>query len=794
MIKSYFTIALRNLLRNKGYSVINIGGLATGMAIALLIGLWIEEEISFNGYHPGNDRVVRVMQHQTYDGQTATQRSMPMPVGNTLRQEYGSDFTHVALSSWEDSHVLNQKETNITAVGSYVEPALPRIFDLKMIEGSIDGLKDPSSILISKETAKSLFGDADPINQFVKIDSRFDLKVAGVFEKFPFNSTPGRIDFYASWEVYLKSEKWITNSITRWGNNSFQVFALMAPNASIPAVNEKIKDMKGNHAEVEKIFKPIVFLQPMSDWHLRSKYENGVLVGGQIDTVWMFGIIGAFVLLLACINFMNLSTARSEKRAKEVGVRMTMGSVRIQLINQFLSESFLVVLIAFVIAMVLTALSLSWFNELAAKQISIPWSSLYFWLSGAAFVLFTSLIAGSYPALFLSSFKPVKVLKGAFRAGKAASLPRKVLVVIQFAVSVSLAVGTIIIHQQIKYSQARPVGYTREGLITVEMTSADFNGKFEALRQELTKSNAVIDMAESSSPTDHVSSNNGGFTWEGMDPAMEYSDFGSTWINPEYGKVIGWKIKEGRDVSRDFATDSTAILLNEASVDFMGLKDPIGKKINWDSQTYTVVGVVENMITDSPYESVKPNVWFVDYGDINYINLRLNPAMSLQESLELTRQAFIKVIPSVPFVYEFADDAYAAKFANEVRISKLVSVFAVLAIIISCLGIFGLASFVAEQRTKEIGVRKVLGASIASLWSMLSKDFVFLVIIASALSLPVAIYFLQGWLNNYTYRTTIEWWIPAMVVMGALGVTLLTVSFQAIRAASVNPVKSLRSE
>jgi len=794
MIKSYFTIALRNLLRNKGYSFINIGGLATGMAIAMLIGLWIVEEVSFDGYHPNQDRIVRVMQHQTYDGATNTYRNLPMPVGNTLRNEYGNDFTYVAMSSWERNHVLNAGEVSINQVGSYVEYQLPRIFDVKMIEGSVDALKDPSSIILSSQAAKSLFGDKDPMNQFLKLDSRFDVKVAGIFEKLPLNSTMGHVDFFVSWEVFLKTEPWIANAITRWGNNSFQAFALVAPNADIGAVSEKIKFMKSEHDEVEKIFNPILFLQPMSDWHLRSKFENGVLVGGQIDTVWMFGIIGAFVLLLACINFMNLSTARSEKRAKEVGVRMTMGSVRFQLISQFLSESFLVVLIAFVIALVVTVLSLPWFNDLAAKKISIPWLSFYFWFGAATFIVFTSLLAGSYPALFLSSFKPVKVLKGVFRAGRAASLPRKILVVIQFAVSVSLAIGTIIVYQQIDYSKNRPVGYSREGLILVEMTSLDFKGKFDALKNELAKSNAVVEMAESSSPTYATGAYNGGFTWEGMDPALEYSDFGSTWINPEYGKTIGWKIKEGRDVSREFSSDSTAMLINEAAAKFMGFKDPIGKRVTWDSHTYTIVGVVADMLTDSPYQNVKPNVWFVDYGDINWINLRMNPAMSLQESLEHIKSAFNKVIPNVPFAYKFADDVYAKKFDAEVRIGKLVSVFAVLAIIICCLGIFGLASFVAEQRTKEIGVRKVLGASIASLWTMLSKDFVFLVIIASTIAIPTALYFLDNWLKSYVYRTTIDWWMPVVILFGALVVTLLTVSYQAIRAANANPVKSLRSE
>ncbi len=794
MLKSYFTIALRSLLRNKGYSFINIGGLATGMAIALLIGLWIAEELSFDGYITHKDRVVRVMQHQTYDGKTGTQRSVPMPVGNVLRTEYGSDFTYVALSSWEGNHILNYKDISVNQVGSYAEHLLPHIMGMKMLEGSIDGLKDPASIFLSARAAKSLFGGSDPMNQPIRLDSRFDVRVAGIYENFPFNSTMGNVDFIASWEVFLKTEPWVAKALTRWGNNSFQAYAMLAPNADLEAVNEKIRDMKSKHDELEKIFDPIMFLQPMTDWHLRSKFENGVNVGGQIDVVWMFGIIGAVVLVLACINFMNLSTARSERRAKEVGVRMTMGSVRSQLIRQFLSESFLVVLIAFVIASGITVLSLNWFNELAAKQISIPWSSPYFWLTSLVFVTFTSLLAGSYPALFLSSFKPVKVLKGAFRLGKNGSLPRKVLVVVQFGVSVALAIGTIIVYQQIQFSQNRPVGYSRDGLILVEMTSADFNGKFDALKNELTKTNAITEMAESSSPTYATWSYNGGFTWEGMDPAMEYSDFGSNWINPEYGKTIGWKIKEGRDVSRDHSTDSTAMLVNETAAKFMNLQEPIGKKVTWDSKTYTIVGVVSDMITDSPYQDVKPNVWFVEYGDINWINLRMNPAMSLQESLELAKQAFNKVIPSVPFSYKFADDAYAAKFNAEVRIGKLVSVFSILAIIISCLGIFGLASFVAEQRIKEIGVRKVLGASITSIWTMLSKDFLFLVLIASVLALPAAIYFLQGWLKSYAYRTDIAWWVPAAVVLGALLVTLSTVSYQAIRAARANPVNSLRSE
>jgi len=794
MWSNYFKVGLRSLFKNKGYSFINIGGLAMGMAIAVLIGLWVYDELTFDQYHQNYDRLVRVMQHQTHEGNTSSQSSVPMPLGDALRTAYGNDFTDLALSSWPNDHILSWRDKKVTQVGTYAEPAFPQMMTLKMIHGNNDGLKDPAAVLLSASAAKALFGNEDAMNKAVRIDNQLDAKVAGVYEDLPHNTFFQELAFIGTWELYLNSEPWIRKNMHRWGNNSFQLFGQLSAEAEMNTVSEKIKMTKYNLDEEQRRFKPEIFLFPMSDWHLRSKWINGIHTGGQIQTVWLFAIIGVFVLLLACINFMNLSTARSEKRAKEVGIRMTIGSVRSQLINQFLSESFLVVVLAFAVALCMVTLSLSWFNELAAKQISIPWTAPYFWMAGIAFVIITSLLAGSYPALYLSSFRPVKVLKGTFKAGRFASLPRKVLVVVQFTVSVTLVIGTVMVDDQIQYSQHRPVGYSRDGLVLIEMNSPDFRGKLEALETELKNAGAIESMAASSSPTNAIWSNNGGFVWEGLDPELQYSDYGTIWVTPEYGKTIGWAITDGRDFSHELATDSLAIVINEAAVKFLGVKNPVGLTAIWDGRIYHVVGVVQDLIMESPYRNVRPNVYFTFDDDLSWINLKLSAARSTQESLAIVENVFKKVIPSVPFNYKFADETYARKFAAEVRIGRLVSVFSVLAIVISCLGIFGLASFVAEQRTKEIGIRKVLGASIGSLWQMLSKDFVVLVIIASVLAVPIAVYFLNDWLKSYEYHTEISWWVPVSSVAGALAITLVTVSYQAIRSARMNPVRSLRSE
>jgi putative ABC transport system permease protein len=441
----------------------------------------------------------------------------------------------------------------------------------------------------------------------------------------------------------------------------------------------------------------------------------------------------------------------------------------------------------------LVVIAMPWFNDLADKKMTIAWSNPVFWLISIGFILFTSLLAGSYPALYLSSFRPVNVLKGTFRAGRFASIPRKVLVVVQFTVSVTLIIGTIIVHQQIQFTKNRPIGYDRDGLIMIEIRSPEFHGKYDVLRSELKNTGAVEEISESSSPVMGIWSNNVLFKCKGKNPDL-HGEFATIWVTPEYGKTIDWKIKEGRDFSREFSTDSTAVILNEAAVKFMDVKDPVGMELDWSGRKLHVVGVIKDMIMTSPYSPVKQTVYIFSYEDSNWINLRLRAGKPVAESLASIEAVFKKHTPSVPFDYKFADEEYAKKFATEERIGMLASVFAVLAIFISCLGISGLASFVAEQRTKEIGIRKVLGATVINLWRMLSKDFVVLVMIACVIAIPVACYLLLNWLQQYEYHTTITWWIPGMTGLAALLVTLITVSYQAVKAALMNPVKSLRSE
>jgi ABC-type antimicrobial peptide transport system permease subunit len=799
MIKNYFRVAFRSLGKNKSSSIINIGGLAVGMAVAILIGLWIYDELSFDKYHKNYDRIARVMQHQTSNGSVYSDESIPYPLANDLRTNNGGDFKYVVMTSWLGDHILTFGEKKISRNGMFMEKDAPRMLTLKMLAGTYDGLNDMNSILLSESTAKLFFADAkDAMDKVIKIDNKENLKVTGVYEDLPFNTYFRYLTYIAPWDIYVAMEPWIQRAKkeNEWDNNSFQLFAQLADNSNFNTVSKKIINTKLDKTPAEyKKFNPQIYLHPMEDWHLRSHWDNnGIKTGGAIEYVWMFSIVGAFVLLLACINFMNLSTARSEKRAKEVGIRKAIGSVRRQLIGQFYCESLLVAYLSFVLAIVFVQVTLPWFNTLAGKSIVMPRSNPIFWTIGILFAFITGLIAGIYPALYLSSFQPVKVLKGTFRVGRFASLPRKVLVVLQFTISLSLIIGTIIVYNQVQYSKNRPIGYDRNGLMMIDMKSPDYYGKFDLLRTDLKNSGAILEFAESSSPLTGVWSNNGGFSWQGKDPNLD-TDFATIWVTHEYGKTIGWNFKEGRDFSRDFATDSSSVVVNEAAVKFMGVKNPVGMQLKWgDNRTYKIVGVIKDMVMSSPYSPVKQTVYFLDYENVNWMVLKLNPMKSASESISAIEATFKKIIPSAPFDYKFADSEFAAKFAAEERIGKLATFFAVLAIFISCLGLFGLASFVAEQRTKEIGIRKVLGASVTNLWGMLSKDFVVLVIISCFIAAPLAYYFMSKWLLKYEYRTGISWWVFAASGIGAMIITLLTVSFQAVKAALANPVKSLRSE
>lgn len=799
MFKNYFKIAYRNLLKNKAYSFINIGGLAVGMAVALLIALWIADELSFNHYHQNHDRIAQVMQNRTIDGNKDTQPIVSIPLEDELRSKYESDFKHLVIAFWNQEQVLSYGENKFTKLGNYMGKEAIQLFSLNMLKGTNEGLAEPGSILLSESTANMIFGEEEAMGKLMKINNDMDAEVTGVYEDLPKSSSLHGLAFISPWELFVSSQNWVKNARaeSNWDMASFQLFVQLADHANMQEVSEKIKRVAFNHVdEMEKAYDPQLFLHPMDDWHLRDSWQNGMNTGGLIQFVWLFGIVGAFVLILACINFMNLSTAQSEKRSKEVGIRKSIGSLRSQLINQFFTESFLVVLLSFVLSAMMVLLALPYFNELANKNVLLPITSFSFWFAIIGFIIFTGLLAGSYPALYLSSFRPLEVLKGTFKSSKSAITFRKGLVVLQFTVSVALIIGTIAVQKQIQYTKDRPMGYDTKGAIMIWSNSPDFKGKYELLRTALKSKQAIVEMSESNSPLTGVFSFDGNFSWEGKDPNAQ-PRFATIRVTHDYGKTAGWEVIEGRNFSRDYASDSTAFILNKTAVEYMGLEDPIGKMIAWgeneSARKFQIVGVINDMLMQSPFQAIQPTIYSIGRRGMDCMTMKLNPNKSTEESLALIEGVFKELLPAMPFDYRFADEEHGQKFAAEERIGSLSSIFAVLAVFISCLGLFGLVLFVAEQRTKEIGIRKVLGASIFNIWKMISRDFVVLVFLSCFLAVPIAYYILTSWLQGFEYRTNLDWWVFVAAGCGALFITLLTVSFQAIKSATMNPVKSLMS-
>lgn len=794
MITNFIKIALRNIARSRGYSIINIAGLAVGMAVTMLIGMWVYDEVSFNRYHANFDRIGEIHTHFQLNGETTTAPTGAGPLGAELKANYKDDFKHVVRMWWESVHTLSIDDQKISSHGTFMDGDVLEMLTFKMIRGDWNALKDPASVVLSQSTATALFGTADPMDKMIRIDNAMDVKVGGIYEDLPNNSRFASLHFISTWEFFYQSNFWMKDEENNW-NNPLVTLVELQPNVTFESASAKIQDVKFDRLPREQALntKPKLFVQPMSRWHLYSEWENGKEVRGRIQFVWLFAIIGVFVLLLGCINFMNLSTAQSEKRAREVGIRKSIGSDRKQLIWQFLTESFMVVLLSWFVALAFVGFLLPWFNDLAGKKMSLPWENAAFWVVSFVFIIITSFLSGSYPALFLSSFQPVKVLKGTFKAGRFSSLPRKVLVVVQFTVSIVLIIGTTIVWQQIQFAKDRPIGYTREGLIMIRKNAPEHWRNAETIRTELLASDAVADVAESAGPPTAVWFQGTGFQWKGKDPNMT-DEFVNVPVSHDYGKTMGWEFVMGRDFSREFMTDSSALVLNEAAVKYMGLADPIAEEVTWQGKKYHVVGVIKDMIMTSPYEPVKQTIFRLIPFQGLWINIRLNPNMSTAESISRVGKVFQTLIPASPFEYKFVDEEYALKFAGEERIGKLASFFATLAIFISCLGLFGMASFVAEQRKKEIGIRKILGASVANLWKMLSMEFVILVGISCLIGIPIAWSYLSGWLQKYDYHTEISVWVFVAASSGALIITLLTVSFQTIKASVVNPIHSLRSE
>ena len=795
MLRNYLTIAWRNLIKNKVLSLINIGGLAVGMAVVMLISLWVLDEVSFDKYHSNYHHIAQVMQNVTNNGEVKTSFHEPYPLAAELRKNYGSDFKSVAMATLPRDYILTWGDKKLNEQGSFMEAGGPDLFTLNMLEGRGDAIKDPSAILISASTAKAFFGNEDPMGKVLKLKLRWDgldnLKIAGVYADLPENTTLAGLAFIGSWGHY---EAGLSGMREPWGPGIVNLYVQLADNADLDQVSLKIRDEMLRHLKpVSAKAKPALFLQPMSKWHLYSDFKNGKNIGGKIQYVWLFGIVGVFVLLLACINFMNLSTARSEKRAREVGIRKAIGSSRSQLIYQFYGESLLCVLLAFLASLLLVELSLSAFNQLAGKHIVIPWNSPAFWLAIIGLSFITAIITGSYPALYLSSFKPVKVLKGAFRVGRLASAPRKVLVVLQFTVSIVLIIGTIVVIRQILFAKDRPVGYSQDGLLTIPILTLEIHQHFDAIKQALESNGTITEMAEADAPPNTVAGTTSGVGWPGQDPNLD-AGFGQEDISYDYGKTIGWEFSAGRDFSRSFLSDSAAVIINQAAADFMTMKKPTENYITFYGGKFRIIGVTKDIINRSPYEQVQPMVYFLAKWPGGCLLLKISPKMSAGKAISNIASVFKTENPQQPFEYHFVDQEYAKEFDNEERLGKLATVFAGLAIFISCLGLFGMASFTAEQRVKEIGIRKVLGASVFALWQLLSKDFAILVLVSLVIASPIALYLMHNWLHNYQYHTDVAWWIFVVTAIGAMLITLLTISFQAIKAAIANPIKSLKTE
>jgi putative ABC transport system permease protein len=794
MIKNYFKTAWRNMVNNKVYSALNIVGLAAGMAVALLIALWVINEYSYDKFLPNYQQLyqAKVTFTSQHDGMK-TQDAMSLPVSDVLRKDY-PEIKYVAESDWMNQHDLLVGDKKLYVTGGAVGSDFLKMFRFPLLYGNANSvLQDPYSIVLSQSTAIALFGNVNPVGKVIRFDNEHDLKVTGVMQDLPKNSSFD-FAFLFPFSYSEQTQPWIKAGRTNWGNNSFQIFVMLQPNADYTSFNAKIKNLIYDKAAIMRPLKPVLSMQPLQNWHLYSDFKNGKAVGGFIDYVRMFSIIGLLVLVIACINFMNLSTARSEKRVREVGVRKAIGSQRKDLVFQFLTESVLITFIAFLLSILLVQLSLPSFNQLTGDFIMLPYTSPEFWGIMVSYVLVTGLLAGSRPAFYLSSFSPVKVLKGAIQVGKAAALPRKILVVIQFSASISLIISTVIVYQQIQYTKNRPTGYSADRLVMTDM-NADLNEHYDALKVELMQSGLVDNVAMASSPVTDVYSHTTIFNWPNKNANDETINTATIRISDNYFKTVGLELAEGRDFSSSWSLDTNCVVINEAAVKRMGLKNPINQLIGWNGNDgkMRIIGVVKDALMESPFTPVEPTLFYhQEMGSSTLYHLKANE--NTHEAIEKIGKIFDKYNPAFPFVYHFADEEYSKKFDLEVLVGKLAGVFAVLAIFISCLGLFGLAAYVAEQRTKEIGIRKVLGASITQVWVLLSADFILLVGISCIVASPIAFYFLHNWLQKYDYRISIG---PAVFILSALvaiAITLLTISFQSIKAALANPVDSLRSE
>lgn len=796
MLITYLKTAWRGIVRNKVYSGLNIFGLGIGMAVALLIGLWIYYQGSFDRFTPGYAQAYQVKYNFSDNGDVKTQPEIAIPLADALKNDV-PEIDRVALAFGPDNYgsgsdILRVGDKKISPVELTAGEDFLKIVQLPLLEGSADNaLSDPNNIVLTESVARALFGNTDPMGKIVRASDYVNFKVTGVLKDLPPNSTL-QFGTITPWR-YFAADGWVKMASTNWNHNFFKLYASLKPNVDYAQVAPKIKGLVEKYAPTTySTLKQEVIMQPMEDWHLHNVYKNGVAAGGLIDYIWMFGVIGILVLVIACINFTNLSTARSEKRAREVGIRKVIGSTRKALIAQFLMESVILTFLSFVLSLLLIQLVLPSFNALAGTHINIPFTNGWFWLIMVSYVLLTGLVAGSRPAFYLSSFQPVKVLKGKIAVGTSAIQSRKVLVVLQFTCSIALISSTIVVYQQIQYGLNRPRGYDPNRLLFTE----GWGMPFEALKHDVLETGVVTSITQSLSPVTDVYGYNTIDAWPGKQANEALLPAGMAVGDTDYFKTVGMQLVAGRNFTGNEGDDSASVILNEACVKRMRLKQPLNQVIHWQlswvPRNLRVVGVVKDVLTNAPFAPAEPAIYVWQPHWSFTVTYRLSPNVSNSVALERLRPIFTKYHRDYPFQYHFVDEKYAEKFAVEKLVGRLAGIFAALAIFISCLGLFGLIACVAEQRTREIGIRKVLGASVSQVLVLITKDFIVLVGISCVIASAVAFYFLRHWLDGYYYRIHLGVGVFVGSAAGAICIAIVTVSFQAVKAALMNPVESLR--
>jgi predicted permease len=790
MIKNYFKIAWRNLLHNKTFSLINIFGLALGMTCSLLIMLWLKDELKRDRFHANDKRLFRVMENQFYSGDISTFPASP----GILAENIVKDVPEIEMASqmlWEEEPLFTVGDKFDKEKGRYVQKDFLRMFSFKLAKGdAATALARPDAVVLSKKLADKYFKGEDPIGKMIKIDSKENVIVTGVLEEIPELSSL-KFDFLMSYDIWFKKNDWAKE----WGNNGPRCYVMLAANTSVDKVNAKIKGYiktKNKDSNVD------LFLQSYGESYLYSNWDNGKQNGGRIEYVRIFSVVAIIILLIACINFMNLATARSLRRAREIGVRKVVGAGKRQLVAQFIGESMFVSFLAILVSLTIVALILPSFNTLTEKHLSINLTDPSFLLILLGLTLVTGVISGSYPALFMSTLKPIVVLKGLLKFKPGATYFRKGLVVFQFALSIILILGMIVIYRQINFIHNKNLGFAKEDLLYMPLEGS-LGKNFMAFKEELLKQPGIKNITSAQSSPLEVGSSTQGVRWPGKD-TTKLILFSNNPITYDYVKTMGIQLIGGRDFDPSYSLDTMNYLVNEAAARKIGYKDPVGKELTMWGDKGSIIGLMKDFHHNSLHVPIEPLIlrlfkgsWIKDNGYWGNVIIRTEKGKSKQ-AIASMEKVFKQFNPGFPFRYYFTDDEIAKNYKAEYTVSKLSRYFAFLAIFISCLGLFGLVTFTAEQRTKEIGIRKVLGASVTGIVRMLSKDFLILVLIATVIAFPVAWWAMYKWLNDFEYRVDIGWWVFVVAGVVALLIALLTISFQSIKAAIANPVKSLRTE